>query len=140
MADSFLESQRDIANSFQAAWTPAIHSVMNFWFPYTNLPAAMAEAYTRTIATVAESVVTGTRMTNNMMVAGMESIRTTMDIARDNVKDMTRQASNNARAAEEVTKGMTRASTSGSSFGTASASLSSGAGSAEQRDEGRQRR
>ena len=102
------------------------------------MPAAIAEGYTRTIATVAESVVTGTRITNNMMVAGIESIRTTMDIARDNVKDMTRQASNNARAAEEVTKGMTRASTSGSSFGTAASS--SGAGSAEQRDEGRQRR
>ena len=76
-------------------------------------------------------------MTNNMMVASMESIRTTMDITRDNVKDMTRQASNNARAAEEVTKGIARASTSGSSFGIAA---SSGAGSAEQRDEGRQRR
>jgi hypothetical protein len=69
-------------------------------------------------------------MTNNMMVASMESMRTTMDIARDNVKDMTRLASNNARAAEEITKGMTRAYTSGSSFGTSS---SSGAGSAEER-------
>jgi hypothetical protein len=43
---------------------------------------------------------------------------------------MTRLASNNARAAEEITKGMTRAYTSGSSFGTSS---SSGAGSAEER-------
>src|SRR5215212_5509388 len=89
MADSFLESQRDIANSFQSAWTPIMSNMMNYWFPYANLPAAMAEAYTRTISTMAESVVTGTRMANNMMVASMESMRTTMDIARDNVKDVT---------------------------------------------------
>src|SRR5215210_5660390 len=136
MADSFLESQRDIANSFQSAWTPAINSMMNFWFPYTNLPAAMAEAYTRTISTMAESVVTGTRMANNIMVANMESMRTTMDIARDNVKDMTGLASNNARAAEEITKGMTRVS-SGSSFAPSESSKTS---SADEREEGRQRR
>jgi pseudouridine-5'-phosphate glycosidase len=133
MADSFLESQRDIANSFQSAWTPAINSMMNVWFPYANLPATMAEAYTRTISTMAENVVTGTRMANNMIVANMESMRTTMDIARENVKDITRLVSNNARAAEEITKGMTRVS-SGSSF------ASSTTGSTEERDEGRQRR
>jgi hypothetical protein len=136
MADSFLESQRDIANSFQSAWTPIMSNMMNYWFPYANLPAAMAEAYTRTISTMAESVVTGTRMANNMMVASMESMRTTMDIARDNVKDMTGLASNNARAAEEVARGMTRLS-SGSSF---AASESSRTDSADEREEGRQRR
>jgi hypothetical protein len=134
MADSFLESQRDIANSFQSAWTPAVSTMMNFWFPYTNLPAAMAEAYTRTIATIAESFVTGTRIANNMMVASMESTRTTMDYTRDNVRDMTRLASNNARAAEEITKGVTRVSY-GSSF-----APSSRTGLTEERDEGRQRR
>jgi hypothetical protein len=135
MADSFLESQRDIANSFQSTWTPLMSNMsnmMNYWFPYTNLPAAMAEAYTRTIATMAESIVTGMRMAINIMVANMESMRTTMDIARDNVKDMTRLASTNARAAEEVARGMTRAS-SGSS-------LASRTGSADEREEGRQRR
>ena len=56
----------------------------------------MAEAYTRAIAIMAESVVTITKMANNMMVANMESMRTTMDSARDNVRDMTRLASTNA--------------------------------------------
>jgi hypothetical protein len=60
-----------------------------------------------------------------------------MDIARDNVKDMTRLASNNARAAEEITKGVTRASNSGSSFGGSTATRT---GSTEDREEGRQRR
>ena len=106
---------------------------MNFWFPYTNLPGAMAEAYTRTIATMAESVVTGTRITHNMMVASMESMRTTMDYARDNVRDMTRLASSNAKAAEEIARDMTRA------YSTASFA-SSRTGSADEREEGRQRR
>jgi uncharacterized protein YaiI (UPF0178 family) len=87
---------------------------------------------------MAESVVTGTRMANNMMVANMESMRTIMDHTRDNVKDMTGLASNNARAAEEITKGMTRVS-SGSSFA-ASSSSSSRTGSEEGREEGKQRR
>ena len=134
MADSYLESQRDIANSFQSAWTPAVSSMMNFWFPYTNLPAAMAEAYTRTISTIAESSVTGTRIANNMMIANMEYTRTTMDYTRDNVRDMTKLASNNARAAEEITKGVTRVYY-GSSF-----APSSKTGLTEERDEGRQRR
>jgi HD-like signal output (HDOD) protein len=106
--------------------------MMNFWFPYANLPAAIAEAYTRAIATMAESVVTGTRMANNMMVASMESMRTTMDSARDNVRDMTRLASNNARTAEEIARGMTRASST--------SSFTSRTGSADEREEGRQRR
>jgi hypothetical protein len=55
-----------------------------------------------------------------------------MDIAKDNVKDMTRLASNNARAAEEITKGMTRASST--------SSFTSTTGSADEREEGRQRR
>jgi hypothetical protein len=132
MADNFLESQRDIANSFQSAWTPVMNNMMNFWFPYTNLPAAMAEAYTRTIATMAESIVTESRILNNMMVAYMESIRTSMDYLRDNVKDMTRLASNNARGAEEISRGIAR-SYSNSSF-TAKTGL------ADEREEGRQRR
>jgi hypothetical protein len=106
--------------------------MMNFWFPYTNLPAAMAEAYTRTIGALAESVVTWTRMANNMMVASMESTRTTLDYARDNVKDMTRLASNNARAAEEISRGMTRVSST--------SSFAAKTGLADEREEGRQRR
>jgi len=50
---------------------------------------------------------------------------------------MTRLASNNARAAEEITKGVTRASNSGSSFGGSTAPRT---GSTEEREEGRQRR
>jgi hypothetical protein len=57
-----------------------------------------------------------------------------MDSARDNVRDMTRLASTNAKAAEEIARGMTRAS-SGSSF-----AASSRTGSAEVGEEGRQRR
>jgi hypothetical protein len=84
---------------------------------------------------MAESVVTGTRMANNMMVASMESMRTTMDYTRDNVRDMTRLASNNARAAEEIARGMTTAAAS------SSASLfTARTGSTEEREEGRQRR
>jgi hypothetical protein len=105
---------------------------MNFWFPYANLPAAMAEAHTRTIATMAETVVTCTRMANNMMVANTESMRTTMDIARDNIRDMARLASDNAKAAEEITRGMTR--------GSSSSSFTSRTTSGEEKEEGRQRR
>ena len=132
MADSFLESQRDIANSFQSIWTPVVGNTMHFWFSYANLPAAMAEAYTRTIATMSDSVVTDTRIANNMMMASMESMRTTMDSARDNVRDMTRLASINARAAEEIARGMTRASST--------SSFTLRTGSADEKEEGRQRR
>ena len=75
---------------------------------------------------------TGTRMANNMMVSSIESMRTTMDYARYNVRDMTRLASNNARAAEEIARDITRA---------ASTSLfTSRTGSADEREEGRERR
>jgi hypothetical protein len=66
------------------------------------------------------------------MVASMESIRTAMDYARDNIRDMTRLASNNARAAEEISKGLTR------SYSTSS--FTAKTGSADEREEGRQRR
>jgi hypothetical protein len=66
------------------------------------------------------------------MVASMESMRTTMDSARDNVRDMTRLASTNARAAEEVAKGITRVSST--------SSFTARTGSTDEREEGRQRR
>ena len=74
-------------------------------------PTAIAEAYTRTMASVAETMVASTKIANNMMVTSMESMRTAMDNTRDNFRDMTRLASSNARAIEEVARNMNTEST-----------------------------
>ncbi|HJU34721.1 MAG TPA: hypothetical protein VJ695_06345 [Nitrososphaera sp.] len=99
IAHNFLDSQKEVINFIQSAWTPvAQRTAVNVMGTQFFSPDEMANIYARTIGAVTEAYVASTRMATNMMFAGMEASRATTNYARQNTKEATRITSNTARA------------------------------------------
>jgi hypothetical protein len=92
IADNFLDSQKEVINSMQSAWTPFAERTGGgsgnnnyYWmtrlmqpWPWMGVSARdMADIYARGISAMADSVAAGTRMATNMMFAGIEASRAT---------------------------------------------------------------
>ena len=114
IADNFLDSQKEVINSMQSAWTPFAERTSsggsgnnnnNYWVmgmmqPWSWMgvsPTDMADIYARGISAMVDSVAAGTRMTTNMMFAGIEASRATTNYARQNSREIARITSNTAR-------------------------------------------
>ncbi len=112
IADNFLDSQKEVINSMQSAWTPFAERTSsggsgnnNYWMmgmmqPWSWMgmsPRDMADIYARGISAMADSVAAGTRMATNMMFAGIEASRATTNYARHNSREIARVTSNTAR-------------------------------------------
>jgi hypothetical protein len=113
IADNFLDSQKEVINSIQSAWTPFAErtsssgsSNNNYWMmgmmmqPWSWMgmsPRDMADIYARGISAMTDSVAASTRMATNMMFAGIEASRATTNYARHNSKEIARITSNTAR-------------------------------------------
>jgi hypothetical protein len=99
IAHSFLDTQKEIINSFQSAWAPvAQRTPINIMgvTPFSS-PEQIADIYARTIGAMTEAYVASTRMATNMMFAGLETTRATTNYARLNAKEASRITSNTAR-------------------------------------------
>ena len=114
IADNFLDSQKEVINSMQSAWTPFAERTSsggsgnnnnNYWVmgmmqPWSWMgvsPTDMADIYARGISAMVDSVAAGTRMATNMMFAGIEASRATTNYARQNSREIARITSNTAR-------------------------------------------
>jgi hypothetical protein len=112
IADNFLDSQKEVINSMQSAWTPFAERTSsggsgnnNYWMmgmmqPWSWIgvsPRDMADIYARGISAMTDSVAAGTRMATNMMFAGIEASRATTNYARHNSREIARITSNTAR-------------------------------------------
>ncbi|MDQ3902476.1 MAG: hypothetical protein M3247_02305, partial [Thermoproteota archaeon] len=111
IADNFLESQKDVINSMQSAWSPMAERMeergrrgggqfpgmmgMQPFFYFS--PRQMADMYARTIGAMAEAYAASTRIATNLAFAGMEVTRATTNYARQNSKEAARITSNTAR-------------------------------------------
>ncbi len=139
IADNFLDSQKEVINSMQSAWTPFAErtssggsgnnnywmtGIMQPWWWMGMSPRDMADIYARGISAMADSVAAGTRMAINMMFAGIEASRATTNYARHNSKEIARITSNTARIfgqnARETVGRMQEGSYGGTTTGTAS--------------------
>ncbi len=108
IAHSFLDSQKEIINSFQSAWTPIaqrtptnIAGTAPFFF---SSPDQIADIYARTIGVITEAYVASTRMATNVLFAGLEATRATTNYARQNAKEASRVTSNTARAFSQTAR------------------------------------
>jgi hypothetical protein len=113
IADNFLDSQKEVINSMQSAWTPFAERTSssgsgnnNYWMmgmmmqPWSWMgmsPRDMADIYARGISAMTDSVAASTRMATNMMFAGIEASRATTNYARHNSREIARITSNTAR-------------------------------------------
>ena len=113
IADNFLDSQKEVINSMQSAWTPFAErtsssgsSNNNYWMmgmmmqPWSWMgmsPRDMANIYARGISVMTDLVTASTRMVTNMMFAGIEASRATTNYAKYSSKEIARVTSITAR-------------------------------------------
>jgi hypothetical protein len=153
IADNFLDSQKEVINSMQSAWTPFAErtssggsgnnnywmtGIMQPWWWMGMSPRDMADIYARGISAMADSVAAGTRMATNMMFAGIEASRATTNYARHNSKEIARITSNTARIfgqnARETVGRMQEGSYGGTTTGTAATTTGRTTGTTEEKE------
>ncbi|MDQ3888902.1 MAG: hypothetical protein M3251_06480 [Thermoproteota archaeon] len=110
---NFLDSQKEIINSIQSAWTPVTQRTTNnnnlmtatTMTPFLFFsPGQMADIYARTIGAITEAYVACTRMTTNVLFAGIEATRATTNYARQSAKEAARVTSNTARTFAQTSR------------------------------------
>jgi hypothetical protein len=108
IADNFLDSQKEVINSIQSAWTPIVQRTGYNWttgmigMPFS--PGQIADIYARTIGAITEAYVASTRMATNLLFAGIEATRATTNYARQNAKEAARITSNTARTFAQTSR------------------------------------
>jgi hypothetical protein len=104
IAKNFLESQKQVINSYQSYWIPYMENVQNTYWSYWASPNRMTENYTRAVSNITDSTIAATRLANNYMFASMESWKTTMQHARNNAIEFSRLNANYAKAYQNAVR------------------------------------
>nr|MBA3749506.1 hypothetical protein [Nitrosopumilus sp.] len=104
----YIESQKSVINSLQSAWKPYSESYNGFINSFSS-PDAMTKAYTRFVSNFADNTVSAIRLTNNMIFSNLDSMKSTLQQARDNSKHLSNLNVNAARTIEQNSRRITEA-------------------------------
>ncbi|HEY9492162.1 MAG TPA: hypothetical protein VIP56_09265 [Nitrososphaeraceae archaeon] len=104
MADNYLESQREIINSLQSALVPQIEAANKAVTSNWTSPRNVAEQYARLVSAFADNTIAVTKLVNNAVFANLEAFKTSVQTARDNVKEFSRIGVNSARTLEHASR------------------------------------
>src|SRR5215213_2897946 len=153
---TFLDSQKEVINSMQSAWTPfaertsssggsgnnnywMMGMMMQPWWSWMGMsPRDMVNIYARSISVMTDLVTASTRMVTNIMFAGIEASRATTNYARHNSKEIARITSNTARIfgqnTRETVSKMQEGSYGGTTTGTAATTTGRTTGTTEEKE------
>ena len=95
--DNYIESQRDITNSFQSAWSSFFDNY--FWIS----PKRITETYARTVSSILDSTIAAIRIWNGTTLATTDTMRVSIQYMRHNARETSRVAVNGAKMLEDVT-------------------------------------
>ena len=104
MADNYLESQREIINSMQSALVPQVEAANRAVTSNWTTPRHVTEHYARLVSAFADNTIAVTKLVNNAMFANLEAFKTSVQTARDNVKEISRIGVNNVKTFEQVSR------------------------------------
>ena len=104
MADNYLESQREIINSMQSALVPQIEAANKAVTSNWTSPRNVTEQYARLVSAFADNTIAVTKLVNNAMFANLEAFKTSVQTARDNVKELSRIGVNSAKTLEQASR------------------------------------
>jgi hypothetical protein len=104
IADNYIDSQKEIINSLQAAWAPHIQKTSDILYAYCMSPRKVTQMYASMISSFADNTIAVTRLTNNMMFANMDAFKTSIQQAKDNAKELSRVGINAARSFEQTSR------------------------------------
>ncbi len=92
ITDNYVESQKDIImNSFQ------------IWSNWTVSPRQMAENYGKVVSSFADNAVAATRVINNTIFANIDSVNTSVQHTKENVKELSKIGANTVKTFQQVT-------------------------------------
>jgi flagellar biosynthesis/type III secretory pathway protein FliH len=106
IADNYVESQKQIINSFQSVLTPYMQNANEIATNWTTLlsPRKVSEVYANMVSNFANNVITATRVTNNMIFGNMEAFKTSLQQTKDSAKEFSRIGVNAAKTFEQTTR------------------------------------
>ena len=92
ITDNYVESQKDIlANSLQ------------MWSNWTVSPRQLAENYGKIVSSYADNAVAATRVINNSLFANLDSVNTSVQHTKENVKELSKIGANTIKTFQQVT-------------------------------------
>ena len=93
ITDNYVESQKDIvANSLQ------------LWSDWTLSPRQLTESYGKFVSILADNAVAATRVINNTIFANLESVNTSVQHTKENIKELSKIGANSVKAFQQVTR------------------------------------
>src|SRR4028119_1477932 len=101
MSEEYIESQKAVINSLQSAWRPYSESFNGMVTSFAS-PDSMTQAYTKCVSNFADNAVSAIRLTNNMIFSNLDSMKSTLQQARDNAKQLSNLNVNAARDRKSV--------------------------------------
>ena len=92
ITDNYVESQKDIlSNSLQ------------MWSNWTISPRQLAENYGKIVSSFADNAVAATRVINNTLFANLDSVNTSVQHTKENVKELSKIGANTVKTFQQVT-------------------------------------
>jgi hypothetical protein len=114
IANNYIESQKEIINIFQSTWTPFVQDVYgriwNNWWGIS--PSRLAETYGTMASSVADNVISASRLTNNTISTNAELFNTSLQQTRDSAKEFSKIGVNAVKAFNEVSNDLANISLS----------------------------
>src|SRR5919202_5875140 len=107
IADNYLESQKEIINSVQSAWVPAIERTYGVFWNYWMSPRTVTNIYARTVGNIADNTIAAARLVNNTVFSNLDAFKTCVQNTRDNVKEFSRIGVNAAKTFEQTSRDTT---------------------------------
>ena len=103
ITDNYVESQKDIlANSLQ------------MWSHWTVSPRQLAENYGKIVSSFADNAVAATRVINNTLFANLDTVNTSVQHTKENVKELSKIGANTVKTFQQITTDNIQKTTSSS--------------------------
>jgi ElaB/YqjD/DUF883 family membrane-anchored ribosome-binding protein len=91
ITDNFVDSQKDIiVNSFR------------LWSDWVSSPRQIAENYGKIVSSFADNAVAATRVVNNTLFANLDSVNTSVQHTKENVKELSKIGANTVKTFQQV--------------------------------------
>jgi hypothetical protein len=108
VSEEYIDSQKEIINSLQSAWTPYSESFNGLVTSFAS-PDAATKAYARFVSNVADNTVSAIRLTNNIIFSNLDSWKSVMQQAKDNSRHLSNMGVKTAKTFEQNSRQLTAA-------------------------------
>jgi 2',3'-cyclic-nucleotide 2'-phosphodiesterase (5'-nucleotidase family) len=101
ITDDYIESQKEIISLLQSAWAPFMEKTFyNYWIP----PKNMTEVYASLVNGFTDNTIAVIGLTNKMISVNTETIKTSIQHTRKNLKELSRIGVTTAKAFEAISR------------------------------------